>query len=64
MVAQLLLCNNCVLIVTIIGIVPALSLSPSIRSHGRPWNINASSDLSESQPGCYQQQLQSHQSAS
>ena len=64
MVAQLLLCNNCVLIVTIIGIVPALSLSLPIRSHGRPWKFNAPSDISEPQPGCYQQQLQSHQSAS
>ena len=62
MVAQLLLCNNCVLIVTIIGIAPALSLSPPIRSHGRPWSINASSDLSKSQPWS-RKQLKGHRSA-
>ena len=65
MVAQLLLCNNCVLIVTIIGIVPApLSLSPSIRNHGRTWNIDAASNIGESQPGSHQQQLKGHQGAS
>ena len=72
MVAQLLLCN------TVPSSIdywynPRISLSPSIRNHGRTWSISAASNVGArigpqpwalTQPGAHKQQLEGHQGAS